>query len=389
MPTLDEEFSASWEAPADPSLPAWCRLPAKVIVYTASDWVRAAQKLTGDTTPCAEVFLSIPPLAADKTRFRVLQDDLVRAVSPQVHPVAEIHTGGWQTWVNANRKTWYEAVEARRRMADAGYDVTKGETWAVNEFSSAVRRGDGNARANMRELVRGLREGAPGMPEARGIVFVIGLSQRLADTSVYKATMKGFLADSAFWQSMRESVRFFAQEVYADSRSWGVPGSSRNERARHLKDYLQHVIELAEAGPEEVATAVEYLRSAFLPLGSAAWPWADSFGDTDMPAEQMQHFVSTQTFAIRHYAGSHPQSGPGERIGFAYAPNPARAREPGFAAGNGLVLDRLSAALRDSYDRGGGSQMGACGEPGAHDWCEGERADAVFNPAWRLLQSWE
>lgn len=174
MPTLDEEFSASWEAPADPSLPAWCRLPAKVIVYTASDWLRAAQKLTGDTTPCAEVFLSIPPLAADKTRFRVLQDDLVRAVSPQVHPVAEIHTGGWQTWVNANRKTWYEAVEARRRMADAGYDVTKGETWAVNEFSSAVRRGDGNARANMRELVRGLREGAPGMPEARGIVFVIG-----------------------------------------------------------------------------------------------------------------------------------------------------------------------------------------------------------------------
>lgn len=388
--TLDEEFSAAWTPPADQSLPAWCRLPAKVVVYTASDWLRAAQKLAGQTTPCAEIFLSIPPLAADKTALRVLQDDLVRAVSPQIHPVAEIHVTGWQGWVAANKKTWYEAgVEARKRMQAAGYDVEAGETWAVNEFSSAVRRGDGNARANMREFVRGLREGAPGMPETKGIVFVVGLDQRLADTSVYKATMKGFLGDAPFWQTMSENVRFFAQEVYADSRSWGVPGSSRNERARYLNDYLQHLIELAEAGQDEAATAAEYLRSAFLPLGSAAWPWASLFGDTDMPAAEMQHFVSTQTFAIRHYAGSHPQSGPGERIGFAYAPNPARATQPGFAAGNGLILDRLSAALRESYDRGGGSQMGACGEPGDHNWCDGERAGAVFNAAWQLLQSWD
>lgn len=388
--TLDEEFSASWKPAADPSLPAWCRLPAKVIVYAASDWVRAAQKLAGSTTPCAEIFLSIPPLAADKTRFRVLQDDLVRAVSPQIHPVAEIHVTGWQGWVAANRKTWFDAgVEARRRMQAAGYDVGAGETWAVNEFSSAVRRGDGNARANMREFVRGLRLGAPGMPESRGIVFVVGLDQRLADTSVYKATMKGFLSDSAFWQEMDASVRFLAQEVYADSRSWGVPGSSRNERARYLNDYLQHLIELAEAGPDDVSTAAAYLRSAFLPLGSAAWPWASAFGDTDIPVDAMRHFVSTQTFAIRHYAGSHPQSGPGERIGFAYAPNPARATTPGFAAGNGSILDRLSAALRESYDHGGGSQMGACGEPGAFDWCDGEREGAVFNAAWQLLQSWD
>ena len=35
-------------------------------------------------------------------------------------------------------------------MAATGYDVTAGDTWALNELSSAVRQGTGNARANMR-----------------------------------------------------------------------------------------------------------------------------------------------------------------------------------------------------------------------------------------------
>ena len=389
VPTLDQAFSASWAPPSDQSLPAWCRLPAKIVTYTSSDWVRAAQKLAGDTSMCAEIFLSIPPLAANKIAFRVLQDDLVRAVSPQIHPVAEIHVTGWQGWVTANNKTWYEAgVEARVRMAAAGYLVEDGEIWAVNEFSSAVRRGDGNARSNMREFVRGLHDGAPGMPAVRGAVFVVGLDQRLADTSVYKATLKGFLGDDDFWADMRRYVRFFAQEVYADTRSWGVVGSSRNERARYLNDYLQHLSILAEAGPAEADVAREYLRDSYLSLASAAWPWASAFGDTDVSVEQMQNFIATQAFAIRHYAGSHPQLAPADRIGFAYAPNPARSG-PALTTGTGLILDRLASSLHHAYDQGGGSQMGACGPPGEHSWCDSERDGAVFNAAWQLLQNWE
>ena len=114
--TLDEEFSATWKRPADQSLPAWCRLPAKILVYTSSDWVRAAQKLATDASLCAEIFLSIPPLAADKTAFRVLQDDLVRAVSPQIHPVAEIHVTGWSGWVTANKE---DVVRGRGRGSQA------------------------------------------------------------------------------------------------------------------------------------------------------------------------------------------------------------------------------------------------------------------------------
>jgi hypothetical protein len=392
VPTLDAAFTAAWKALQDQSLPAWCRLPAKVLVYTSSDWVRAAQKLAGDASMCAEIFLSIPPLAADKTNFRVLQDDIVRAVSPQIHPVAEINVTGWSGWVNTanTNRTWFQAgVEARTRMQAAGYRVEDGEIWAVNEFSSAVRRGDGNARANMRAFVRGLHDGASGMSAVRGAVFVVGLDQRLADTSVYKATLKGFLGDDAFWAEMAANVRFFAQETYPDSRSWGVPGSSRNERARYFNDYLQHLAELSEAGPSEIAVAQRYLRASYLPLASAAWPWKTAFGDTDIAVEQMQNFVSTQTFAIRHYAGSHPNGAPGERIGFAYAPNGAAVSRTDFASGNGLILDRLASSLSHAYDRGGGSQLGACGPPGEHDWCESEREGAVFNAAWQLLQSWD
>ena len=100
--------------------------------------------------------------------------------------------------------------------------------------------------------------------------------------------------------------------------------------------------ELAEAGPGEIDLARTYLREAYLPLASAAWPWKSAFGDTDLSVEQMQNFVSTETFAIRHYAGSHPHRAPAERIGFAYAPNPAAAGRPDFVPGNGLILDRLA-----------------------------------------------
>ena len=222
--SLDEDFSSAWRPPAEQSYPAWCRLPAKIVVYTSSDWVRAAQKLATGASP-VQIYLSIPPLAADKTRFRVLQDDAVRAVSPQIHPVAEIHVTGWQAWVAANKNTWYEAgVEARKRMAEAGYAaVENGEVWAVNEFSSGGPAGRRQRPCeHARLLPARLHDGEAGMPATRGIVFVIGLDQRLADTSVYKTTLQGFLRDAAFWTDLSGTVDFFAQEVYADSRSWGV-----------------------------------------------------------------------------------------------------------------------------------------------------------------------
>ena len=68
-------------------------------------------------------------------------------------------------------------------MAAAGYDVAHGDTWVLNELTTAVRRGDGNARANIREFLRGLYEG-DGTRPTKGAVFVIGFGQRTGDVSV-------------------------------------------------------------------------------------------------------------------------------------------------------------------------------------------------------------
>jgi hypothetical protein len=391
VPTLDEEFSRNFQLPDDTGLPAYCRIPAQVVIYTSSDWLRLGQKLVADASPCAEYYVSIPPLAANKTALRPLQDDLMRALGPRIHPAAEIHVTGWQRWVAEQRKTWYEAgVEARRVMAAAGYGSMPGETWAVNEFSSAVRLGTGNARTNMREFLRGLYEGAPGMKPMRGVVFVIGISQTVADTSVYRRTLQGWLQDAAFWTDIDQYVDFFAQEVYADSRNWGVEGSPRHERAEQLNDYLQHLAILASAGPEAAAGAREFLTRTYVPLANAAWPWDFGFGNTMIDPEVMSHFVATQTYAIRDYAGSHPHSFPGDRIGFAYAPNGNAKLPPGgLAAGTGMIADRLASSLHYAYNRGGSAPVGACGPPGEHVWCDATVAGALFNSAWKLLGEWE
>ena len=88
----------------------------------------------------------------------------------------------------------------------------------------------------MRAFVRGLHDGAPGMPQVRGAVFVVGLDQRLADTSVYKATMKGFLMDAPFCGGHAGRCPLLRPGGVRGLAELGCAGSSRNERARYLND---------------------------------------------------------------------------------------------------------------------------------------------------------
>ena len=48
---------------------AACR-PLRAVFYAASDWLRLATKLAATGSPCAEYYVSVPPLVADKTTFR-------------------------------------------------------------------------------------------------------------------------------------------------------------------------------------------------------------------------------------------------------------------------------------------------------------------------------
>src|SRR3954453_7888728 len=135
----------------------------RAIFYSPADWLRLATTLAAHDVPCAQYYVGVPPLAADKTTFRPDQPWRIRALGPNFHAVAEISYNGWARWIAANGTTWFDAgVEARRRMAAQGYDIGAGDTWAINESSSAVRNGAGVARQNLRDLARGLYSGAGG-----------------------------------------------------------------------------------------------------------------------------------------------------------------------------------------------------------------------------------
>jgi hypothetical protein len=387
-------LTASATSDAD-LLPPYCRVKVDAVFWGARQWLELAEALAKDYSQCAEYYISVPPRDADLTqlRGRPLFNEL-RALSPRVHPVAEIRftgTTGWRAWVvGTPGRTFYGAgVEARRRMAQVRLDVTNGEIWALNEFTPDVLENVPGRRAEILEFLRGLYDGDPGMPKVRGIVFNVGVPSDTRDVTAYKASVQAWLTDEPFWSDLDTYVDFFAHEVYASSLTWGVPGVPRATRAKYLNDYFHHLTILAEEGPETAEAARKFLRRTYLPLANAAWPSA-GIGDTDLlSAETMSHFISTQVYAIRHYANAHPQTAPQGRIGFGWAP---LIGEPGYTeAGRNLIRARLASAIHEAYEEGGNSQMGACGLPDEHIWCAGEVEDerVFLNDAWKIFSSWD
>jgi hypothetical protein len=365
---------------------AECR-PLRAVFYAASDWLRLATKLAASRSACAEYYVSVPPLVADKTQFRRDQASRIRALGPTFHALAEIHFTTWSRWVTSTGSSWHTAgVTARQRMAEAGYDVTRGDSWTLNELTSAVRRGDGNARTNVREFIRGLYEG-DGTRPTKGAVLVIGFGQRTADLSVYQNTVQSWLADSAFWTDMTTYVSDWSQEVYGDIRAHAVPGAPTSVRREYLNDYLQHKLVLAGAGPAEIEPARAFLREAYSPLANGAWPRETAWGWTMVPFEQMAAYLSAQVNALRYFSASSAQ--PQDHWGFAWAPrNTTGLSQADFANQTGVLLDRLAAAIRDSGDvvdpeNPGG---GACG-PG-ETLCALDLAEARHNEAWRSFRAW-
>jgi hypothetical protein len=385
--------TASTPSDAD-EFPPYCRVKVDAIFWGGRQWLELAEALANDLSPCAEYYVSIPP-RDDLTQLRgraVFNE--VRALNPRIHPVAEIRfTGntGWRAWVvGTTGRTFYGAgVEARRRMAERGLDVTNGETWALNELTTEVLENVPGRRAEIREFLRGLYDGVPNVPKARGIVFNVSPRAHVEDLTAYKASLQAWLADAPFWSDLNTYVDFFAQEVYASSLNWGVAGAPRATRAEYLNDYFHHVTILAEEGPETVEAARQFLRRTYVPLGNAAWPHP-TIGNTDLLSDvTMSQFVSTQVYAMRHYANAHPQTAPQGRIGFGWAPI---AEFAGYSVvGRDMIRARLASAIHEAYEEGGNSQMGACGPPGEHVWCEGEveDEDAFLNDAWKSFSSWD
>ena len=271
--------------------------------------------------------------------------------------------------------SWYQAgVEARRRMAVTGYDVAAGDTWALNELSSAVRQGTGNARANMRAFLNGLYDGDGTLPAARGTVFVAGIGQATTDLSLYQARLQDWYEDAAFWSDLGRFASDWSQEVYGDIRHYAVAGATRETRRDLLNEYLQHESALAGVAPTSADAARSFLATYYSPLANAAWRYDAAFGWTDVPVELMQDYVSAQTYAMRA-AGS-------GRFGYAWSPkNLTSMPDADFNAQTDAVLVRLAAAIADSSD----VPEAACGAT----WCTGSLGGAAATTAWRTFQAWK
>ena len=397
VPSLDPDWSAQFVPPAQPRLRAAlaCK-PLNAVFYAQTDWLRLAQKLRSNMSTCANYYVSVPPLSpasGDKTMPRPNQAGPIRALGPQFHAMDEINAAGWAAWVTADpSRTWFDAgVEARRRMAAAGFDVNAGDLWAVNEFSSAVRANTGVARQNMRELVRGLYTGDGTTPPVEGLIWVSSFGQPTAVLDTYRANLKAWMGDLPFWDDMSRYVRFYSQEVYGSITSWAVPGTTTDDRNGPLTDYLEHVATFASHAPADLATMSGYVAQSDTPTGNAAWPrpaygWPPAASSP--PYTLVQSYVAAQVYAFRNYQATRAT----ETWGFAWNPtNFGTAGDtnppiPDFVNKTAAILDRLAASIHASDVPGEVPGIGACGTDGS--WCLGDIAGSTFNSAWHNFNTW-
>ena len=344
--------AAAVVAPSSPATPLGCT-PVEAVFYESSDWARLATGLAADPSLCAAYYVTIPALAADKTQMRPAAAAQVRALGPNFHALAEIQYTAWQNWVSSTGKSWYDAgVEARARMSAAGFDIGAGDTWVVNEFSSAVVVGTGTARQNVRDLVRGLFDGDGTQPSAKGMVFVVGPAQLDLGLLQDKASMESWFQDQNFWDDMTSYVSDFFQESYGDVRNYAVAGVDPLARANALNGYLEHPLLLAQASgaPVTEVGARNYLTAAYGTLANASWGWGSSYGWTKVGADVMADYISAQTYAMRLTGRV--------RIGFAWNPlNSTGLSSSDYVAQVAGVLARLAGSI---HETDGGNPAQAC-----------------------------
>ncbi len=356
-----------------------CR-PSRVIVYAQTDWLRVATEFAANSSPCAQYYVSVPPLAADKTQPRSGQAAQIRALGSSFHALDEINYTGWSSWVSAGSGSWFDAgVTARQRMSAAGFDVTAGDGWLLNELSSAVRAGTGVARQSALAFMHGLADDG-----VKGVVATAGVSQSTPNLSQYKVNLQGWLEDSGFWTEAAGYVSDWAQENYGDVRDYAVAGSTPADRAAAMMQYLGHESALAAVTPAVVGAPVQALLSAsYVPFGNAAWAWSDSYGWTAVPLATMEDFVSGQVYADRSLGAS--RGAAVDRIGFAWAPsNTLGLSTPDFNTETKALLDRLAAAVHDTDTGDDPAGAAAC----LPNWCSTTFAGAAFSGAWQPFSTW-
>jgi hypothetical protein len=233
-----------------------------------------------------------------------------------------------------------------------------------------VIKGNDGARQNLEDFLRGLHDGDDGVPNS-GVVFAADPLQVTADLAQYARDLRSWYADTPFWQAMSASVRFWAEETYADARTWGVAGSNLAQRTAYLNDYFLHGSRIAAEGNDATDSARAFFEAAYTPVGNASYRYGPpdlttgiGFGFTDIGPVGVQRFISAETYALR--------SSVGVRFGFALVPiNDA----PDRAA----VEARVGAVIHDSES----NPIGACSAAG--EACDLDVSGAAFTDTWKAF----
>ncbi|OGQ18212.1 MAG: hypothetical protein A2138_24465 [Deltaproteobacteria bacterium RBG_16_71_12] len=375
-PDVDPQLGCA--AAARAAAPSTCPFANELVVYGQEGWNVLADELAPALSPCTQAFISIPPRNDDKTQVREGQAALMRARGPQLHPMAEFHFTTWNRLRLAEGLTWRElGMRFREEMEREGYCVEAGDTWAINEAPSTLRK-DAAFRAGFAELLGGLSEGRAGMPFSKGAVFIVGFGHKSTNLPVYKGNVKRALQDAGFWAAANKAVRFWGQEVYVDPQHACVSGATAAERRAMVNRYAMHQHRLSAVAPDVAGanTAQSFLGRAYVPVLNAVWDAAPErgYGDTTVSLAQMRRFVRAQVEAVRSYAAAN--AAPDGRIGFAFA----SYHDPQeWAALGATIGDALACAYGE-----GGVAADACGIDG----CACVAVGATANPAWDAFSSW-
>jgi hypothetical protein len=361
-----------------PAARSACPYQAQVLTYNPRGWQPLLDALAANQTPCAQYYIVLPPISDKITPRGRRIVEAVRRKGPNFHPVAEF---SWTFW-SRQPGSWYsKGVAFRRKMTVAGYNPARGETWGINELPSTIRsRADTRQRA--RDLIRGLYTGPPGAAPSAGAVFIVGVGQSMRNFGPYKASLRGWLQDAAFWTAISPHVTWWGQETYASCSRVCVPGRVRiAERSTAINDFSQHIAKLAFAGPPATAAARAFFDRAWTPVLTAYWRDPRGYGGNSIPHDTMLKFVSLEVYSARAWAGPRPY--PDGRIGLAWN----QAPKGSTPAERQALATRLAQAVQGAYGDGGTAAK-ACSPNGAYTWCAPQLPGAQFNPGWKTFETW-
>ena len=366
-----------------PDLATGCSEMTTVVLYSESTYeLTLPNAFAAAVDPCTRYYVNLSALAADKTQPR-MGADKVHALGPNFHAMAEFSWGAWRDWIaqSPGTRDWASAgKEFRLRMTAAGYDVANGDIWAINEFPLSTHSGDNGVWDNERAAIRGLAIG-DGTRTVRGVAYSAGIGQTLANTSVYKSNLEGWLQQDGWWNDMNKYVRWFAVEVYADPHDNCKIGGNVLDDADHVSAYVEHLPRLAHEGGAATAAATSYLQHHYLPLLNAAFNSNGGFGDNVIDLGDFVKFSRLQIYATHVWAAH--DGYPGRRIGFAWAPkNTTAAQETELS---GIIARSVGRAYPANKFYNYGKY--ACNESGALDGC-GCTVQGSFNAAWDTFGSW-